>query len=407
MPKTPSLTVAEAETAIGVPRGHGRVTSQNRGLFRKWLTARGIPSLATAGLSITELGLAYNDTTDAQFARIREKIERAKREDGIEDDAGQDEPIPSDMPAPEVRVQHPGAATSVQGQDKVTQALAVLQGLMGNQGVDEAAVSKIVDQRIADALREIPTARLDIKIGERPTVQVEGARHEAFERILIALTAGVNVMLVGPAGCGKTHVCEQAARAMQTGFGFTGAVASEYKLLGFTDAHGRTVRTSYRDSYERGGVFLWDELDGSSPSAMLAFNAGLANGHQDFPDGAINRHADFRAIASANTYGNGADRLYVGRNQMDAASLDRFFVIPMDYDERMERALYGDTEWLGYVHKVRAAVRALGLRHVVSMRAIDQGARLLAAGMDRASVEQGALWKGLAPADVAKIKAGM
>jgi len=50
------------------------------------------------------------------------------------------------------------------------------------------------------------------------------------------------------------------------------------------NAQGKLVRTVYRDSYENGGVFLWDEMDASSPNAMLAFNAGLANGHQDFPD---------------------------------------------------------------------------------------------------------------------------
>ena len=154
-------------------------------------------------------------------------------------------------------------------------------------------------------------------------------------------------------------------------------------------------------------MFLWDEIDASSASALLAFNAGLANGHQDFPDGAVKRHADFRAIASANTFGNGADRVYVGRNQMDGASQDRFFTIAMDYDERLERALYGDTEWTRFVQKVRASVRNLNLRHIVSMRAIDMGTRLLAAGLDRDFVEAGTLWKGLAPADVAKIRAGM
>lgn len=399
MAKTPSMTVAEAETAIGQPRGHARVTSENRGLFRKWLTARGCNSAAVGGLSVTELGLAYNDTSDVQFNRVKAKIDKALAEDGVEPDAPE---TAQDAPA---RVQP--APVPVPGGDKAAQALAILQGLMGNQGVDEQAVARIVDARIADAIKDIPTARLDITIGSMPTKTVEGARHEVFEQVLQASAAGLNVLLVGPAGCGKTHLAEQVAHALSLDFRFSGAVASEYKLLGFMDAQGRLVKTEYRHSYENGGVFLWDEMDASSPSAMLAFNAGLANGHQDFPDVVVKRNANFRAIASANTYGNGADRVYVGRNQMDAASLDRFFVIPMDYDERMERALYGDTDWMRYVHKARASVRKLGLRHVVSMRAIDMGARLLAAGMPRAMVEAGALWKGLAPADVSKIKAGM
>lgn len=398
MAKTPSMTAQEAEAAIGQPRGHARVTSENRHLFRKWLTAQGLNSASVGGLSITELGLAYNDVSGKQLDRVREKINRALEEDGVVD-----APAPSDIPVPAPVV----APVVPVGGDKAAQALQVLQALMGAQGVDEAAVSKIVDARIADAIKDIPTARLEVKVADKPTVTVEGARHEVFEQVLAASAQGLHVLLVGPAGCGKTHLAHQVAKALNLSFRFTGAVASEYKLLGFIDAQGRTVKTEYRHSYETGGVFLWDELDGSSPSAMLAFNAGLANGHQDFPDVVVPRHENFRAIASANTYGNGADRLYVGRNQMDAASLDRFFVIPMNYDERMERTLYGDTDWVRFVHKVRASVQKLGMRHVVSMRAIDQGSRLIAAGMPRAQVEAGALWKGLAPADVQKIKAGM
>ena len=395
MAKTPSLTVAEAEAAIGVPRGTARVSSANRGPFRKWLTARGLPSLSVAGLSIPELQAAYNDTSDATFERVRAKIMRAIEEDGGEPEAPQEAP------------QGP-ALVSVPGLDeKTAQALRVLQGLLGPQGVDEESVKRIVDARVADAIRDIPTGRLEIKVADRPVVTHEGARHEVFDRVLGVCAQGVNIMLVGPAGSGKTHLCEQVSHALRAEFGFSGAVASEYKLTGFKTANGDTVRTAFRERYEHGGVFLWDEIDASSASALLAFNAGLANGHQDFPDGAVKRHADFRAIASANTFGNGADRVYVGRNQMDGASQDRFFTIAMDYDERLERALYGDTEWTRFVQKVRASVRNLNLRHIVSMRAIDMGTRLLAAGLDRDFVEAGTLWKGLAPADVAKIRAGM
>lgn len=297
---------------------------------------------------------------------------------------------------------------SVTTDDESAQVLSQLQKLLTRPapiaGVTEDRVLELINSHKA----EVPTYRVSVTLPNKPEITTKNApRHSAFPEVLSAIAAGLNVLLVGPAGAGKTHLCEQVAEALDMPFSFTGAVPSEYKLLGFVDAQGRTVRTQYRNAYENGGLFLWDEMDGSSPNAMLAFNAGLANGHQDFPDMVVSRNKDFRAIASANTYGNGADRQYVGRNQLDAASLDRFYVIPMDYDERLERVLYGDDEWTGYVHSVRKAVKSLNLRHVVSMRAIDQGQKALAAGVNRESVERAVLWKSLGSADISKIKGAM
>lgn len=233
-------------------------------------------------------------------------------------------------------------------------------------------------------------------------------RHEIFKEVLEAVNKGLNVLLVGPAGCGKTHLAEDIAKVLSLGFRFTGAVSSEYKLLGFMSAQGALVRTEYREAYEHGGLFLWDELDASSAQALLSFNAGLANGHQDFPDKVIKQHPKFRAVASANTYGNGADRMYIGRNQLDAASLDRFYVVNMDYDEQLERALYGHHEWVLYVQAARKAMREIGgIRHVISMRAIQSGLKMLDTTVPRPKMEQACLWRHLQADDVAKIKRAM
>lgn len=294
-------------------------------------------------------------------------------------------------------------------EDKIKREVAqsLKEALDKNRGMkpkDFKALLKVVQEELD---KRANVYRIEVKNPENSTedkVSDEKPRHEIFKEFLEAVNAGENVLLVGPSGVGKTFMAREAAEIMGKSFGFTGAVSTEHKLLGYTDAHGRLVRTVYRDSYEKGWWFLWDELDASGAQAMLSFNAGLANGHQDFPDGIVPRHKDFRAIASANTYGHGADRQYVGRNQLDAASLDRFYVIPMDYDEKLERALYGNIEWVKYVQSARRAVRKLGLRHVVSMRAIESGLRMFKTGIPRADVERGALWKHLNKDDVARIK---
>lgn len=245
---------------------------------------------------------------------------------------------------------------------------------------------------------------IDITIKKGRKITELGTQHKQFENLLKYIKAGVNVYLVGSAGSGKTTAAKNIAKALEIPFYFTGAIASEFKLTGFINAQGNIVSTEFRKAYEKGGLFLFDEIDASYPQAILAFNAALANDFMDFPDKKVERHKDFYCIAAANTYGLGADRAYIGRNQLDAASLDRFVFFDWNIDENLERKLADDDIWVNYVQKVRSAVQDLGIRLVISPRASIYGATLLQAGIDRREVEQNVLWKGLDRATLEKIK---
>lgn len=234
-----------------------------------------------------------------------------------------------------------------------------------------------------------------------------GLQHYQLPTLIKILATKLNVYLVGPAGAGKTHAAIQAAKALNVPFHFTGAVASEFKLTGFMDAQGRIVSTEFRKAYENGGLFLFDEIDASYPQAVLAFNAALANDYMDFPDKRVPRHENFYCIAAANTYGQGADRQYVGRNQLDAASLDRFVFIDWNYDENLERELAGNENWVKYVQRIRKYIEEHKIRHVVSPRASIFGAKLLASGIEREVVEQTIIWKGLDNAQKDKVLEGI
>jgi cobaltochelatase CobS len=249
--------------------------------------------------------------------------------------------------------------------------------------------------------------QIEIKQGSAVRKLPDEHRHAVFEKVLRALSVRENVYLVGPAGSGKTTIASQAAQALDIPFYSTGAVGMAYQLQGFINAEGRYMETDLYRAYVNGGVFLFDEIDASSAQALLAFNAIAANDLAAFPCGTVKRHEDFVIIAAANTFGNGADAQYVGRAQLDAATLDRFAFVPMDYDEKLELAIASNDEWTRHVQAFRKAVRELGLRHVVSPRASVKGGKLLSAGLSWEDVEAMTLNRGLSALDVEKIKSNL
>ncbi len=207
--------------------------------------------------------------------------------------------------------------------------------------------------------------------------------HKQFDQLLkLVGTCQLQVWISGPAGGGKTHAAAQVAKALGLRFFFNGAIESEYKLSGFVDAGGRIISTAFREAYTHGGLYLFDECDGSLAGALMAFNAALENGHCDFPGASepTPRHPNFRVIAAGNTWGLGGSADYVGTAKLNAAFLDRFVQHDWPYDEDLETALAGNKAWSGRVQRIRAKARAQGLKIVISPRASYRGAIMLANG---------------------------
>jgi cobaltochelatase CobS len=277
-------------------------------------------------------------------------------------------------------------------------------------GIDAATIERIRQDAVAAAVAAIEQhrpVRIEIKTGATIRTLPNAHRHAVFADVLAALSVRENVYLVGPAGSGKTTIAAQAAEALGLPFYSTGAVGMAYQLQGFINAEGKYMETDLYRAYVGGGVFLFDEIDASSAQALLAFNAIAANDLAAFPCGTVKRHADFVIIAAANTFGAGADAQYVGRSQLDAATLDRFSFIPMDYDEKLELAISPHDAWTRHVQAFRKVVRELKLRHVVSPRASIKGGKLLSAGLSWERVEAMVLTRNLSPLDAEKITSNM
>ena len=276
--------------------------------------------------------------------------------------------------------------------------------------LDAATIERIRQDAINAAVAAVEVhrpVRIEIKQGSTIRVLPNAHRHAVFADVLAALSVRENVYLVGGAGSGKTTIAAQAAESLELPFYSTGAVGMAYQLQGFINAEGKYMETDLYRAYVNGGVFLFDEIDASSAQALLAFNAIAANDLAAFPCGTVKRHPDFVIVAAANTFGAGADAQYVGRSQLDAATLDRFAFIPMDYDEKLELAISPNDAWTRHVQAFRRAVRELKLRHVVSPRASIKGGKLLSAGLAWDRVEQLVLIRNLSPLDVEKVRANM
>ena len=228
--------------------------------------------------------------------------------------------------------------------------------------------------------------------------------HETFPDVLACIGADVQVWLVGGAGSGKTTLGSQIAKALTLKFYTTSAVQQAFELQGYMDAHGNYVETDFYRAFKHGGLFLFDEIDASNPNALTSFNQAIANEHCPFPCGMVMKHPDFRVIASANTVGHGRTQQYVGRNQLDGATLDRFTQITMKYDENIERTVANNDSWVDEVRAVRQAVEAKGKRYIISPRASIQGARMLANGINIEFVRQSRLFAGMPPADIKELR---
>lgn len=301
------------------------------------------------------------------------------------------------------------APTTDKTPGEAAQALVDLFASMNKAApLDIEAVHAAIDARLepvrADIAKDVKTligimqeqqgaVRLELKRGGEIT-PVAGSHHPQFATLLQVLASrqadghAPNIWIAGPAGSGKTFAAKTAAAALKVAFHYNGALSMPHELLGFIDAAGTYHRTPFREAFEHGGVFLFDEVDGSDNSALLALNAALANGTATFPDAQISRHADCYVIATANTWGLGATADYVGRAKIDAAFLSRFPVrLEWDYDAKLEQAICGNADFAKRVQAARAKARSAGIKILIDPRASIAGSALIANGMtpDRAA----------------------
>lgn len=273
-------------------------------------------------------------------------------------------------------------------------ALAMLAQIKEEQVFNKVCAD--LDAFIFEKYGKLPQKEIVVKLPDGSKKSAGGIQHEKFETVLKYLTADVPVFMSGAAGTGKSSIAKNAAKALGLDFYFSGAVNDIYKFTGFIDANGNYSKTQFYDFCVNGGVFFLDEMDASIPEVLVALNAAIANRYFDFPCGKVELNENCRFICAGNTYGNGADAQYTGRYQLDAATLDRFAVVEIDYsDEIFNAVTNGNKDLINFIRSLRKAAQNVGANLILSYRAAQNVTAMESVGLSTADCVKQCIAKGL------------
>lgn len=268
-----------------------------------------------------------------------------------------------------------------------------------------SACEKTMRDTVADLKKKVEEVRkvqYEVTVKrDTSTVTLNEIVHSKFGLVMCYVENNEPVYLSGPAGTGKNVLAEQVAKALGLEFYPMSRITQEYQITGFIDGYGVFHDNQFYKAFTQGGLLFMDEIDSSIPEALNTINGALANRYFDFPVGKIDAHPDFRVIVAGNTCGTGATSVYSARNQLDGATLDRFGMIKIDYDERIEMMCAGeDKELVDFFHQLRK-VADDRLDLVLSYRGITRCRKIGNASSKLDAVESG-VCKGL---DATTIKA--
>jgi hypothetical protein len=167
-----------------------------------------------------------------------------------------------------------------------------------------------------------------------------------WDEAIALIGAGLNIFIPGPAGCGKSRMVAEAAKALELDL-FTISFSGGLRYAqAFGSTHIHEGNSEWRpapllEAVQKPGIILLDEIWSADPEVSLGLNSLLEPDSRSIltPIGKIKVHEGCRFVAAANTVGRSVSRQYTGAQRADDSLLDRFMVIPMGYDLEVEASI--------------------------------------------------------------------
>lgn len=168
-----------------------------------------------------------------------------------------------------------------------------------------------------------------------------------YEQIKLAVLAGMNPVIFGPAGSGKSRLCKELAADIGKPFhtmSFSGGLRYSQVFGSQALEEGSTAwkPAPLLDWILDPALILLDEIFAADPEVLLGLNSLLEPDTRNIttPAGVIEVNHGCSFIACSNSNGRQQTRQYTGTTRTDDSLLDR--LIPpfyMDYDPQAERKI--------------------------------------------------------------------
>ena len=163
--------------------------------------------------------------------------------------------------------------------------------------------------------------------------------HSQLKPLLEVMGSGEPAMIIGPTGSGKTRVTHAVKKALgckHYAIRQVNKQTATHDLIGFNNATGNYVPGVFTKIIQEGGLAVLDEIANGNSNVLMIIK-GILSGHIYMPYGMQEVHRDCHLMCTANTWGLGPDREYVGRNALDVALLNEFVCVEWPYDTNAEK----------------------------------------------------------------------